>query len=182
MVVITQITQRIYVQILTLVILIISMSPTSLAQGSYLDHVYTEGGGHLATLICTEHRNELAARGLGPIFIHKNKYCVAFTDSSQQILEDFADWIYNSIFEVFTGTVANASAINHNKDKQETGFLDEFINWVTGENFSGDMDRYAGNGQDQYATGNIKDTSVATDTDEDKEEGEEGEVVIPIAR
>ena len=159
--------QRIYVKVL--MVLTILMLPISLAHDSFLEHVHTEGG-HLATIICTEHRNELAARGLGPIFMHKNKYCVAFADSSQQILEDFADWIYSSIFEVFTGTVANASAINHNKDKQDTGFLDEFIDWVTGENFSGDMDRYAGNGQDQYATGNAKDTSVATD--EDKNESE----------
>ena len=179
MVAITQITQRIYTQILTLVILIIFISPTSLAQGSYLDHVHTEGG-HLATLICTEHRNELAARGLGPIFIHKNKYCVAFADSSQQILQDFADWIYNGLFEVFTGTVANNSAINHNKDKQNTVFLDEFIDWVTGENFSGDTDRYPGQGKDQYASNESK--NIAKDTNKDSSEEQDKGVPIPIAQ
>ncbi len=176
--------QKVYIKALMLMVLTVLMLPISLAHNSLLEHVHTEGGHLVATLICTEHRNELAARGLGPIFMYKNKYCVAFADSSQQILEDFADWIYNTIFEVFTGTVANSSAINHNIDKQNTGFLDEFIDWVTGENFSGDMERYAGNGKDQYATGDAQDTSTNVSTsdvssDEDKNEDE---VVIPIVQ
>ncbi len=154
-------------QTLFITALAVFMLSTALAQDNFSEQVHTNQG-HLATLICTDHRNELAARGLGPIFMHKNKYCVAFTDSSQQILQDFADWIYNSIFEVFTGTVANSSAINHNKDKQNTVFLDEFIDWVTGENFSGDMERYAGNDKDQYATNNAK--NVAAEESENKSE------------
>ncbi len=144
--------RKIYLQVLILVIII----PISLAHDSLSEHVHNDKG-YAATLICTEHRNELAARGLGPIFMHKNKYCVAFADSSQQILEEFADWIYASIFEVFTGTVANNSAINHNKDRQDTVFLDEFIDWVTGENFSGDEDRYPGPGNFEETSNTIKD-------------------------
>ena len=118
----------IHMTVLTLIALVI---PASFAHNSFSEHVHDDKG-YPATIICTEHRNELAARGLGPIFMYKNKYCIAFADSSQQILEEFADWIYASIFEVFTGTVANNSAINHNKDRQNTTFLDEFVNWVTG--------------------------------------------------
>lgn len=89
---------RIYVVTLTLIIL---MLPNTLAHSSFSEHVHDKQG-HVITIICTEHRNELAARGLGPIFIHKNKHCVAFADSSQQVLKGFAEWIYNSVFEVFT--------------------------------------------------------------------------------
>ncbi len=163
---------------LIVITLIIFTAITSISQSNSSEQVYA-ANGHLATIICTEHRNELAARGLGPIFMHKNKYCVAFADSSQQILGDFADWIYNGLFEVFTGTVANNSAINHNKDKQNTVFLDEFIDWVTGENFSGDTDRYPGQGKDQYASSESK--STAKSTTKDSSEEQEG-MQIPIAQ
>ena len=140
---------------IAILILVILIAPMSLAHSG---SVY-----YTATLICTEHRNELAARGLGPIFMHKDKYCVAFADSSQQILKEFADWIYTSIFEVFTGTVANNSVINHNRDRQNTTFLDELIDWVTGENFSGDTERYAGNTEVMPEATELEDSSAGND-------------------
>ena len=123
-------------------------------------------------IICTHHRNELAAHGFTNIFERDGKYCVVLADSSMDVLNEVYQWFSDS-FEAMlmpnqTGEVEEWIKKREEerergllddfvdwppektpKKGKEEGYLDEFVNWETGENFSGDMDRYSGPGVKQ---------------------------------
>ncbi len=88
-------------------------------------------------VICTHHRNELAARGFTNIFERDGKYCVAIADSSMEVLNDISEWIRSGLMFILKPSEEEnvEEWIVRREQEKKHGLLDEFINWSTGENY-----------------------------------------------
>ncbi len=98
-----------------------------------------------AMMICTNHRNELAAHGFTHIFEHNGKYCVVIADSSMEVLNETFEWLKDSLGAIFVPSENEdvEEWIKRREKEKEQGMLDEFINWSAGEDFSEDTDRHS---------------------------------------
>ena len=88
-----------------------------------------------AMVICTDHRNELAARGFTNIFLQNGKYCVVVADSSMEAFNDIAEW-FDSGLQSILATQEDEELeqwIKQREEEKEQGLLDEFVNWATGK-------------------------------------------------
>ncbi len=88
-----------------------------------------------AMMICTDHRNELAARGFTNIFQQNGKYCVVVADSSMEAINDISEW-FNSGLQSILATQEDEELeqwIKQREQEKEQGLLDEFVNWATGK-------------------------------------------------
>ena len=99
-----------------------------------------------AMLICTDHRNELAAHGFTHIFEHNGKYCVVIADNSMEVLNEVFEWLNSSIGAMFVPSENEDTEewIKRREKEKEQGLLDEFINWSADENFNEDTEISSG--------------------------------------
>ncbi len=88
-----------------------------------------------AMVLCTDHRNELAARGFTNIFQQNGKYCVVIADSSMEAFNDISEW-FNSGLQSILATQEDEELeqwIKQREEEKEQGLLDEFVNWAMGK-------------------------------------------------
>lgn len=88
-----------------------------------------------AMVICTHHRNELAARGFTNIFEQNGKYCVVVVDNSMEAINDISEWFNNGL-QTLLATQEDEELeqwIKKREKEKEQGLLDEFVNWAMGK-------------------------------------------------
>ncbi len=94
-------------------------------------------------ILCSHHRNELAARGFTNIFEQDGKYCVVITDTSMEVLNDVSEWLSSSLVSLFRPSENEdvEEWISRREEEKEKGFVDEFVNWTAAENDGREVDK-----------------------------------------